>query len=671
MAKTSLGKLDTRQPVAVDLAKVHDLTARMNTPAAPPQMSADFITPINVPQPKAWRPNALAVLDGVLGGATFTESRRAEEDRHRAELAMPQMEALKTRLLTELGKAGPDELKAYLTNPGEFGKNIATRLAASDLAAGSSRVYGNPDQGGSVYTAPKTDTAAGQAFSYGPDGVKALGAVPFVPDYVNVSEGGKAVPKTPILPPGFGGASDPTAGLPRIGESRPAPVAAAGQPRSVRNNNPGNLEDGPFTRSQPGYKGSDGRFAIFESPDAGHAAQVALLGSYGKRGINTVEAIINRWAPPTENDTGGYVNFVAQKAGVKPGDPIDMSDPEILGRVADAIRIFEGGPQSKSNPAPASAPAAVRASGDPPGTIYGNEKAKPALARPATDAEKAAYGIPSDIPAQIKPDGSIDAISVGSGRGSGKLAATDSKYISEARTAAQQLTNALPLVNRFVALNEEVNTGGALGVGLVSGPASLFSPKIAEMKAITDRLTPAMRQGMPGAASDRDVAMFQSATVGLGKPGPANQSVAAAMKAATKRQQDYVAYLEDYARKNGSLLGAQEEWDAYAAANPMFNDQGSGVLKLNKTEPWRQYFGEAPTSRQDQAPKVEKGSLPPSIYSTRDRLKAAGRLDPTAPMGSERNPFVARDQSVVDQLEKRFPGQKIYVITPEGLGVLE
>jgi len=416
MAKASLGKLDTRQPVTADLTKVRDITARMNTPAAPPQMSADFITPINVPQPKAWRPNALAVLDGVLGGGmTFTESRRAEEDRHRAELAMPQMEALKTRLLTELGKAGPDELKAYLTNPGEFGKNIATRLAASDLAAGSSRVYGNPDQGGSVYTAPKTDTAAGQAFSYGPDGVKALGAVPFVPDYVNVSEGGKAVPKMPILPPGFGGSADPTAGLPKIGEARPASVApsSSGQPRSVRNNNPGNLEDGPFTRSQPGYKGTDGRFAIFETPDAGHAAQVALLGSYGKRGIDSVEGIINRWAPPTENDTGAYVNFVAQKVGVRPGDKINMADPAVLGKVAEAIRIFEGGPASKSN-GPAVAVAAP-ASGDPAGTLYGAAKAKPPLARPATDAEKAVYGIPSSVPAQMKADGTVDVIALPKG----------------------------------------------------------------------------------------------------------------------------------------------------------------------------------------------------------------------------------------------------------------
>lgn len=226
-----------------------------------------------------------------------------------------------------------------------------------------------------------------------------------------------------------------------------------------------------------------------------------------------------------------------------------------------------------------------------PRLLVQRPKAQKETARPATAAEKAAYGIPADVPAQIKPDGSIDTISVGNGRGSGKLAPTDSKYISEARTTAQQLANTVPLINRFVQLNREVGTGGMMGNALVAGARAMVDPRIAEMRSITDRLTPAMRQGMPGAASDRDVAMFQSATVGVGKLGPANQSVAAALRAAAKRQQDYVAYLEDYARKNGSLLGAQEEWDAYASANPMFDDQGTGVLKLNPTTPWRQYFG--------------------------------------------------------------------------------
>jgi hypothetical protein len=47
--------------------------------------------------------------------------------------------------------------------------------------------------------------------------------------------------------------------------------------RGERNFNPGNIEDGDFARSLPGYAGSDGRFAKFESMDHGYNAIESLL----------------------------------------------------------------------------------------------------------------------------------------------------------------------------------------------------------------------------------------------------------------------------------------------------------------------------------------------------------------------------------------------------------
>jgi hypothetical protein len=113
------------------------------------------------------------------------------------------------------------------------------------------------------------------------------------------------------------------------------------QPRSVRNANPGNIEDGPFAKGQPGYAGSDGRFAKFESPDAGRNAQVALLDSYAKRGFDTVEKVVGRWAPPGENDTGAYIRTVAGKLGVDPREKV-----QDIGALADAMAEVEGGPGS-------------------------------------------------------------------------------------------------------------------------------------------------------------------------------------------------------------------------------------------------------------------------------------------------------------------------------------
>lgn len=182
-----------------------------------------------------------------------------------------------------------------------------------------------------------------------------------------------------------------------VDPSQPGGAAVGGgQPRSARNNNPGNIEDGAFAQGLPGYKGSDGRFAIFESPAAGTQAQAKLLQSYGQKGINTVEGIISRWAPKEDsNPTPAYIQFVAQKLGVDPKQPLDLNNPQVLSAVSGAIAQFEAGGQSASNGG-----ARVIAQGGP----------KP-QARPATPEEKAKYGIPANVPAQMKPDGSIDVLS--------------------------------------------------------------------------------------------------------------------------------------------------------------------------------------------------------------------------------------------------------------------
>lgn len=140
---------------------------------------------------------------------------------------------------------------------------------------------------------------------------------------------------------------------------QPAPRAGggggggSGVPRGMRNNNPGNIEDGPFARSLPGYAGSDGRFAIFSDLASGEGAQARLLQSYVQRGFDTPAEIINRWAPPSDNNpTNAYVNYVARRVGVGPNDRISA---EQIPLVAQAIREFENGGQSASNGRPAAA----------------------------------------------------------------------------------------------------------------------------------------------------------------------------------------------------------------------------------------------------------------------------------------------------------------------------
>jgi hypothetical protein len=115
------------------------------------------------------------------------------------------------------------------------------------------------------------------------------------------------------------------------------------EPRGFRNYNYGNIIDGPFARSLPGYAGSDGRFARFASPQAGVAAMDRLLRSYGARGFDTVEKIVGRWSPPNENDTGILTETMARRMGLRPGDRVDLSDPAVKARLINGIIEQENG----------------------------------------------------------------------------------------------------------------------------------------------------------------------------------------------------------------------------------------------------------------------------------------------------------------------------------------
>lgn len=121
--------------------------------------------------------------------------------------------------------------------------------------------------------------------------------------------------------------------------------AGGGTSRGERNNNPGNIEMGGFA-TKYGATGSDGRFAIFPSYEAGVRAQEALLSGpgYVGGGRNTIDAIINRYAPPSDgNPVGNYADYVSRVTGIPRNQPIG---PAQVPAVAEAMRQFETGNQT-------------------------------------------------------------------------------------------------------------------------------------------------------------------------------------------------------------------------------------------------------------------------------------------------------------------------------------
>lgn len=76
----------------------------------------------------------------------------------------------------------------------------------------------------------------------------------------------------------------------------------------------------------------------------GYRAAFVLLHTYQKRyGLNTIERMIARWAPPIENDTGGYVKTVASLSGVQHNVAISTKDPATMIPIVSAMSFVENG----------------------------------------------------------------------------------------------------------------------------------------------------------------------------------------------------------------------------------------------------------------------------------------------------------------------------------------
>lgn len=115
------------------------------------------------------------------------------------------------------------------------------------------------------------------------------------------------------------------------------------EPRGIRNNNPTNIRIGI---NWDGAVGDDGAFIKFSSAVMGIRAAARILRTYRyKYGLDTVAGIINRWAPPIENDTESYINSVSLALNVEPETVIyDEHYPALIA----AIIKHENGKQPYS-----------------------------------------------------------------------------------------------------------------------------------------------------------------------------------------------------------------------------------------------------------------------------------------------------------------------------------
>lgn len=135
-----------------------------------------------------------------------------------------------------------------------------------------------------------------------------------------------------------------------------------GGSRSWRNNNPGNIRRGNFADAH-GAIGDDGAFAIFPDEPIGFKAIVSLLRTPTYSAL-TLEGAINRYAPPSENQTSAYVKFVTKQTGIAKSKILGELKADKIRAIANAIKAMEGWkPGSEQPNRPMSGLAATGASG--------------------------------------------------------------------------------------------------------------------------------------------------------------------------------------------------------------------------------------------------------------------------------------------------------------------
>lgn len=125
--------------------------------------------------------------------------------------------------------------------------------------------------------------------------------------------------------------------------------------RGVRNNNPGNIRHGSSKWQGLAAVQKDDKFCTFINVYFGIRALMKLLQTYSKQKgklnigcgkIDTIEEIIERWAPSGDNNhTENYINRVCKETGFGRHDCLDLFNKEISIKMAKAIVQVENGQQ--------------------------------------------------------------------------------------------------------------------------------------------------------------------------------------------------------------------------------------------------------------------------------------------------------------------------------------
>lgn len=237
---------------------------------------------------------------------------------------------------------------------------------------------------------------------------------------------------------------------------------------------------------------------------------------------------------------------------------------------------------------------------DPSSTpeLFYDATQKPAGFRPLSIEEKASYGIPPDVPAQISADGKVDVLSTGSGvtvntgdnsgafrkKADEKAAERYDSIISGGNDA----TNFIGDLNALAEIGKNLNTGKGAEITGALGPYAEFLGFSIEgldeaqaYDAIVSRMAPQMRVPGSGASSDFDAKQFLKSLPGLGKTPEGNAIIIETFRAVQERkvaaaQIAQRVMAEEISWQEGDKL-ISELGDPFTAFNDYRANNGAGI----------------------------------------------------------------------------------------------
>lgn len=221
----------------------------------------------------------------------------------------------------------------------------------------------------------------------------------------------------------------------------------------------------------------------------------------------------------------------------------------------------------------------------------------------------------------------------GAPRRVGGLSNRENISIQDARDSAALVESDLSDLESFARLQQQQGTGGLLALPFARQVTGALDPEVASMNAITARLAPAQRVPGSGTTSDRDLSLFLQASPSASQPKKTNDAIIDRGRQEGARRQLYAEFLDNYARQNGTLNGAQAAW--------------------------RDYYDPPPVAANSPVPR---GNVEPTTAqrATINRLNEAGR-NRNAVLGTRQNPRVPPEGFDVSTL----PAGDWYV-TPAG-----